>query len=145
MPATAVEISNYTWTHAGRAQPAVDKLNLRIPAGERVLICGDSGSGKSTLVSAIAGVLGGDEEGDQTGSLKLSDDSGTREAADSMIPVGLVLQDPDSQVIASRVGDDVAFGCENLGLERTEIWRRVREALPLVGLDLPLDLSLIHI
>ncbi|MFW8567642.1 ABC transporter ATP-binding protein [Corynebacterium propinquum] len=139
MPATAVEISNYTWTHGGRAEPAVDKLNLRIPAGERVLICGDSGSGKSTLMSAIAGVLAGDEEGDQTGSLKLSDDSGTREAADSMIPVGLVLQDPDSQVIASRVGDDVAFGCENLGLERTEIWRRVREALPLVGLDLPLD------
>ena len=59
MPATAVEISNYTWTHAGRAQPAVDKLNLRIPAGERVLICGDSGSGKSTLVSGIGAVLGG--------------------------------------------------------------------------------------
>ena len=45
----------------------------------------------------------------------------------------------DLQVIASRVGDDVAFGCENLGVSREETWRRVRCGLELVGLDLPLD------
>jgi energy-coupling factor transport system ATP-binding protein len=49
-----------------------------------------------------------------------------------------VLQDPDSQVILARVGDDVAFGCENLGVPRDETWRRVGEALDAVGLDLPL-------
>src|SRR5690606_13854435 len=54
---------------------------------------------------------------------------------------GLVLQDPDSQVILSRVGDDVAFGCENLGVPRDEIWPRVRDALDAVGLDVPLDRS----
>lgn len=139
MSATAVEIANYTWRHAGRAKPAIDNLNLEIAAGERVLICGNSGSGKSTLVAAIAGVLGGDEEGDESGRLLLADGSGRKEPAGTSTPVGLVLQDPDSQVIAARVGDDVAFGCENLGLERTEIWSRVREALPLVGLNLPLD------
>jgi energy-coupling factor transport system ATP-binding protein len=53
--------------------------------------------------------------------------------------VGLVLQDPDSQVILARVGDDIAFGCENLGLPRDEIWRRVHEAIGAVGLDLPLE------
>ena len=53
--------------------------------------------------------------------------------------VGLVLQDPDSQVILARLGDDVAFGCENLGVPREEIWRRVRESLHAVGLDLPID------
>ena len=52
---------------------------------------------------------------------------------------GLVLQDPDTQVILARVGDDVAFGCENLGVPRDEIWPRVRQALDAVGLDLPLD------
>lgn len=145
MSATAVEIANYTWTHAGRAKPAIDNLNLEIAAGERVLICGNSGSGKSTLVAAIAGVLGGDEEGDESGRLLLADASGRKEAAGTSTPVGLVLQDPDSQVIAARVGDDVAFGCENLGLERSEIWSRVREALPLVGLNLPLDHPTAHL
>ena len=53
--------------------------------------------------------------------------------------VGLLMQDPDSQVILARVGDDVAFGCENLGVPREEIWRRVRESLEMVGLNLPLD------
>lgn len=50
-----------------------------------------------------------------------------------------MLQDPDSQVVLARVGDDVAFGCENLGIPRDETWRRVGEALDAVGLDLPLD------
>jgi energy-coupling factor transport system ATP-binding protein len=50
-----------------------------------------------------------------------------------------VLQDPDAQVILARVGDDVAFGCENLGVPRAEIWPRVRRALDAVGLAVPLD------
>src|SRR3978361_861434 len=53
--------------------------------------------------------------------------------------VGLVLQDPDSQVMLARVGDDVAFGCENLGVPRDEIWRRGGSALDAVGLHLPLS------
>ncbi|MFT4305862.1 MAG: ABC transporter ATP-binding protein, partial [Microbacterium sp.] len=50
---------------------------------------------------------------------------------------GLVLQDPDAQVVLARVGDDIAFGCENLGVERDEIWRRVDEAKDAVGLRVP--------
>jgi energy-coupling factor transport system ATP-binding protein len=100
-----------------------------------VLLLGASGAGKSTLLQALAGVLGGDDEGDSTGELLI----------DGMRPeqvrgrAGLVLQDPDSQVILARVGDDVAFGCENLGIPRNEIWRRVRNSIAAVGLDLPLD------
>ncbi len=103
--------------------------------GERVLLLGASGAGKSTLLHALAGVLGGDEEGEATGRL----------AVDGLAPdvargrVGLVLQDPDSQAVLARVGDDVAFGCENLGVPRDEIWRRVRESLDAVGLRVPLD------
>src|SRR5690606_22674388 len=52
---------------------------------------------------------------------------------------GLVLQDPDAQVILPRIGDDVAFGCENLGVPPGEIWSRVGAALDAVGLHLPLD------
>jgi energy-coupling factor transport system ATP-binding protein len=86
-------------------------------------------------VSALAAVLGGDDEGEHVGELTIDGVSPERARG----RVGLVLQDPDSQVILARVGDDVAFGCENLGIPRDEIWDRVRGALDAVGLDLPLS------
>jgi energy-coupling factor transporter ATP-binding protein EcfA2 len=113
----------------------VDELDLTISPGERVLLLGASGAGKSTLLHALAGVLGGDDEGEQHGDLLLDG----APPADGRGRAGLVLQDPDSQVILARVGDDVAFGCENLGVPRDQIWQRVSEALEAVGLDLPLD------
>jgi energy-coupling factor transport system ATP-binding protein len=100
-----------------------------------VLLLGPSGSGKSTLLAALAGVLGGDDEGDTAGALTVDG----RDPRAVRGTTGLVLQDPDSQVIMARVGDDVAFGCENLGVPRRELWMRVREALDLVGLAVPLD------
>lgn len=115
------------YQHATREWPALQGVNLSIAKGEVVLLTGDSGSGKSTLLMALAGLLNDDEDGELRGRVRID---GT---------VGMVLQDPDSQVIAARVGDDVAFGAENLGVEREEIWRRVPAALDLVGLDLDLD------
>ena len=100
-----------------------------------MLLLGPSGSGKSTLLAALAGVLGGDDEGDSSGSLTVDG----RDPRLARGTAGLVLQDPDSQVIMARVGDDVAFGCENLGVPREQLWRRVREALDLVGLTVPLE------
>ena len=94
---------------------------------------GASGAGKSTLVRALAGVLAPDE-GEQEGSLLIDG----RPPIAGRGRAGLVLQDPDSQVILQRVGDDVAFGCENLGVPRDEIWRRVLVALDAVGLEMPL-------
>nr|WP_233189263.1 ABC transporter ATP-binding protein [Subtercola sp. Z020] len=104
-------------------------------AGERVLLLGASGAGKSTLISALAGVLGSADEGDEHGSLLV----GGARPQDARGRVGLLLQDPDSQVMLARVGDDVAFGAENLGVPRDEIWRRVGDALDAVGLHLPLS------
>ncbi len=97
-----------------------------------MLLLGESGAGKSTLLRALAGVLAPDE-GDAEGSLLIDG------AAPAPGRAGLVLQDPDSQVILARVGDDVAFGCENLGVTRDEIWQRVRHSLDEVGLAVPLD------
>ncbi|MCL8494535.1 energy-coupling factor ABC transporter ATP-binding protein [Corynebacterium sp. B5-R-101] len=131
--ATKLVARGYGWTHAGRRAPALADIDLVVSPGEKVLLCGDSGSGKSTLLAAIAGVLGGDDEGTRVGEILLEDASGHVEPPGRTIPVGLVLQDPDSQVIAARVGDDVAFGCENLAFPREEIWRRVSAALSMVG------------
>jgi len=131
----SIDASGWGWRHAGRRAWAVRDLDLRIDPGERVLLLGASGAGKSTLVHALAGVLGAAEEGEEHGGLLVN---GVR-PADARGQVGLLMQDPDSQVILARVGDDVAFGCENLGVPRDETWRRVRESLAMVGLDLPLD------
>lgn len=100
-----------------------------------MLLLGASGAGKSTLVHALAGVLGGDDDGESAGELLV--DGCPPQASRGR--AGLVLQDPDSQVVLARVGDDVAFGCENLGVPRDEIWRRVRESLDAVSLDVALD------
>ncbi|WKD60845.1 Putative HMP/thiamine import ATP-binding protein YkoD [Corynebacterium ciconiae DSM 44920] len=131
----AVRLRNYSWRHGGRKNPTLRSVDLDIEQGERVLVLGQSGAGKSTLLHAIAGVLGGEDEGDEHGSVSI----GGRRPEQARGVVGMVLQDPDSQVISSRVGDDVAFGCENLGLDRDEIWRRVPDALEMVGLRLPLE------
>ena len=126
----AVRASGWGWRHATRKDFALRAVDFTIRPGERVLLLGASGAGKSTMMAGLAGVLGGDEEGEQEGSLTI-DGVDAREARGR---VGLVLQDPDSQIILERLGDDAAFGCENLNVPREEIWQRVRESLDLVGL-----------
>ena len=127
----AVEARGWGWRHAGRLAWALDGVDLRIEPGERVLVLGPSGSGKSTLMAGLAGLLGGEDEGEAKGGLAVDGAA----PADLRGRIGLVMQDPEAQVVLARVGDDVAFGMENLGVPREEIWPRVRAATGAVGLD----------
>ena len=133
----SIEARGWGWRHGGRRVHAVSGLDLRVEPGERVLLLGASGAGKSTLLHGLAGVLGGDDEGESLGELMVDG----RPASAARGRSGLVLQDPDSQIVMARVGDDVAFGLENLGVPADEIWSRVGAALDAVGLAMPLDHS----
>ena len=125
------------WRHAGRKNAALSDVDLDIAPGERVLVLGPSGSGKSTLMGGLAGLLGGAEEGEATGTLTVDGVA----PAEARGRVGLLMQDPEAQVVLARVGDDVAFGMENMGVAREEIWPRVEKSLEAVGLSVPLDHS----
>jgi energy-coupling factor transporter ATP-binding protein EcfA2 len=122
-----VEVRDLTWRPFGRREPVLSGIGLRIEAGSRVLLAGPSGSGKSTLLRALAGVLSTTETGDLTGSVLVD---GSPPVGSS---VGLMMQDPADALVAGRVGRDVAFGPENFGIPRDQIWSRVRLALASVG------------
>lgn len=131
-----IELNNFSWHHPGRPEPVISGLNLTINPGEKVLLLGTSGAGKSTLLHAIAGVLHDDDGESAGGTITING----QDPAEARGTAGMMQQDPESSIVMATVGNDVAFGPENLRVPREEIWGRVTEALTAVGLNhLPFD------
>lgn len=137
--ALPIELRGWGWRHPGRKRWALQDVNLRLEAAQTILVVGNSGAGKSTLLHGIAGILDSDE-GDQVGTVTVAGMPASAPEVRGL--VGLVQQDPESQRVMGRIGDEVAFGLENLGVPREKIWPQVERALSLVGLNrYPLDHS----
>jgi len=151
---STVVLRGFGWRHAGRKAWAVRDVDLRIEHGERVLLLGPSGAGKSTLLAALAGLLP-DDSGEQAGTIEIDglDPRNARvgAATDAWFSgrrgepgqrgVGIVFQDPQTQLVMARSGDDVAFGLENRGVPPAQIWPWVSDALDRVGFSYPITRS----
>lgn len=123
-------VENLAFRYRDREQTAIRGISFSAHKGELLLIAGASGCGKTTLIRAINGLVPRSYKGELTGRIlihgretigwKLSDVSQS---------IGTVLQDPERQILGTKVVNEVAFGLENLGLSRSDILHRVDEAL----------------
>lgn len=127
----ALAFENVKFFYPESQTAAVDGVSLSVKRGEFVSIIGHNGSGKSTLARLACGLLQADEGRISVLGLDLSDE---KNVAEVRRHTGIVFQNPDNQTVASIVEDDVAFGPENLGVEREEIGRRIEWALEAVGM-----------
>jgi cobalt/nickel transport system ATP-binding protein len=125
----AIDLRGLTYRYPN-GHAALDRLDLRVEHGERVAVLGPNGAGKTTLVLQLNGLLRGAGRLEVAG-LEVGDDT----LRELRARVGIVFQDPDDQLFMPTVREDVAFGPLNMGLERSEVEGRVREALRAVRME----------
>lgn len=124
-----------SYTENGKRLPVLNGISLDIRRGEYVAILGHNGSGKSTLAKLLNGILEPDAGELVVAGRDLASPDLTEDDIFALRrEVGMVFQNPDNQLVATIVEEDVAFGPENLGVPSAEIRRRVDEALAIVGM-----------
>ena len=126
-----IKFENVHFTYPGDQMESLCGVDLKIEAGSFVAVLGHNGSGKSTLAKHMNGILVPTEGRVLVKGIDSADESRLIELRRK---VGMVFQNPDNQIVANVVEDDVAFAPENLGVEPKEIRRRVDEALKLVDM-----------
>ena len=124
-----IEIKNLVYSYEDAVKSAVDDVSLSIEKGEFIAVLGHNGSGKSTLAKCLNGLFR------PTSGDVIVDGMNTKEDEDIWkirARAGMVFQNPDNQIVATVVEEDVAFGAENLAVEQSELRQRVDEALSAV-------------
>lgn len=130
-----LEIEGLTFRYLSRSEPAIQDITLNIQPGEIVLLAGASGCGKTTLMRCINGLIPRVYRGVLEGQIRLYGAPVSElSMAELSQNVGTVLQDPERQIVASYVLNEVAFGLENLGIPRREILSRVTKTLDYLGI-----------
>ncbi len=128
----AVVFDGVVFSYAEQASPALNGISLAVKKGEFLAVIGHNGSGKSTMARLINGLLLPDKGTVTVFGLNTAEGKNPMEIRKR---AGIVFQNPDNQMVASVIEDDVAFGPENLGVEREEIGRRIESALRAVGME----------
>ena len=134
---SVVRIKNYSYAYPDTTQFAIRNINLDIETGQCHCVSGPTGSGKTTLGLAIKGLLPPGKEEGRISGVSATEDGGT--------DIGIVLQNPEIQILASTIGAEIAFGLENLCVDPAAMPARVGEALEAVGLDRPFENETAHL
>ena len=131
-----IELNDFSFKYYGSETLALKKIDLKIEKGEYVVITGPSGCGKTTLCRTINALVPQFHRGYIAGNV-IIDGKNTREhtVAELSSIAGLVFQQPENQLVTLNVEKEIAFGPENLGVEPTEIRRRVEELIELLDLE----------
>ncbi|MDU4731356.1 energy-coupling factor transporter ATPase [Finegoldia magna] len=126
-----IEIKNLSFQYEGSSKKVLKNLNINIKEGEFICVLGHNGSGKSTLAKLINAQFIPTEGDILVGNMNTKDDDNLWNIREMC---GMVFQNPDNQLVATIVEEDVAFGPENLGVPREELRKRVDDCLELVGM-----------
>jgi len=136
MPDSPLIIKDLSFQYRTRPEPAIEHISFDLKPGELLLIAGSSGCGKTTLARCINGLIPRSYRGKREGSVYLQGkDVAEMPLVDVAQVVGTLLQDPERQIVASNVYNEIAFGPENLGMPRDEILSRVENAMNRLGIE----------
>ncbi len=129
-------VENLSFRYRSRQEPALKDVSFELHPGEILLVAGASGSGKTTLARCINGLIPRSYKGELSGKALLHGrEVRTLSLVDVSQVVGTLLQDPERQILASNVLGEIAFGPENLGLQRETIHERVEQVIQRLGLE----------
>lgn len=137
-------VKNLTFFYPESQKPALNDINLTVSQGEFITVCGKSGSGKSTLLRHLKGILTphGVRQGEVFFEGRNIFELPLREQAEK---IGFILQNPESQIVTDKVWHELAFGLENLGLDRDTIRLRAAEAASFFGIQQWFDRSVFEL
>lgn len=131
-----IDIQNVSYTYPNMSEPTLRGINLHIDDGEFVLLLGASGSGKSTLIQCLNGLVPKIAGGNLEGEIVINGKNVRNYKVHQMASdVGIIFQNPDTQLFSLTVGKDIAFGPENLGMPKEEILGRIGRAMHTVGME----------
>ncbi|MHA1506397.1 MAG: energy-coupling factor ABC transporter ATP-binding protein [Candidatus Asgardarchaeia archaeon] len=130
-----MEIRGLSFKYEGSDEFAIKEINLNVPKGQFLVLTGPSGCGKTTLIRCINGLIPSFYWGEYRGEVNVLGKN-PRKVPPRILStrIGTVFQFPEDQIVGYRVWRDVAFGPENLALEKDEVLKRVRESLSIVGM-----------
>ena len=131
-----LSVEDISFRYRDRTTPAIQDISFSISSGEILLVAGASGCGKTTLIRSVNGLIPRSYKGELGGRVLIhGEETAGWSLARVSQQVGTVLQDPERQILGSRVLHEVAFGLENLGLPRPEIIERAEAALELLKIS----------
>jgi len=133
MPESPLVVENLSFRYRDRQSLAIHNISFETRAGEILLIAGASGCGKTTLIRCINGLVPRSYKGEVKGTVRVFGEStATWKLSQISQKVGTVLQDPERQILGTKVLNEVAFGLENLNIPREEIFQHVQTALDIL-------------